>query len=386
MHLNYSKDFILTDKRVLLRLDLNTPVEGGEVVNDERIIRSLPTINYILQKGGKLKIISHLGRPKETKKDQPEFSLDPVAKKLSQLLDIPVPLIPDLDNTENPNSGSLILYENIRFFAGEKENNKSLSKKLGSLCDIFVMDAFATSHRAHSSTTGVVHYAPNSCIGFLVEEELAVLSKLRASSIKPSLAILGGAKISTKLELINELSSQMDFVLLGGGIANTCFAAQGYSIGNSLIEGNMLDEARELVSKKNVILPNKVVVSNSVDGNPRITDLQSINDNEAIFDIAPDIVNELESIFRESKIILWNGPMGLFEKEQFMDGTKSIAELIISSSAYSVAGGGDTISAASKLGILNSFDYVSTAGGAFLEYIEGRNLPALEALQLKALE
>lgn len=386
MHLNYLKDFILTDKRVLLRLDLNTPVEGGEVVNDERIIRSLPTINYILQKGGKLKIISHLGRPKENKKDQPEFSLDPVAKKLSQLLDIPVPLIPDLDNTENPNSGSLILYENIRFFAGEKENNKSLSKKLGSLCDIFVMDAFATSHRAHSSTTGVVHYAPNSCIGFLVEEELAVLSKLRASSIKPSLAILGGAKISTKLELINELSSQMDFVLLGGGIANTCFAAQGYSIGNSLIEGNMLDEARELVSKKNVILPNKVVVSNSVDGNPRITDLQSINDNEAIFDIAPDIVNELESIFRESKIILWNGPMGLFEKEQFMDGTKSIAELIISSSAYSVAGGGDTISAASKLGILNSFDYVSTAGGAFLEYIEGRNLPALEALQLKALE
>ena len=386
MHLNYLKDFILTDKRVLLRLDLNTPVEGGEVVNDERIIRSLPTINYILQKGGKLKIISHLGRPKENKKDQPEFSLDPVAKKLSQLLDIPVPLIPDLDNTENPNSGSLILYENIRFFAGEKENNKSLSKKLGSLCDIFVMDAFATSHRAHSSTTGVVHYAPNSCIGFLVEQELAVLSKLRASSIKPSLAILGGAKISTKLELINELSSQMDYVFLGGGIANTCFAAQGYSIGNSLIEGNMLDEARELVSKKNVILPNKVVVSNSVDGNPRITDLQSINDNEAIFDIAPDIVNELESIFRESKIILWNGPMGLFEKEQFMDGTKSIAELIISSSAYSVAGGGDTISAASKLGILNSFDYVSTAGGAFLEYIEGRNLPALEALQLKALE
>jgi phosphoglycerate kinase len=254
------------------------------------------------------------------------------------------------------------------------------------MCDIFVMDAFATSHRAHASTTGVISYANQACAGMLLEEEVNALSKINRNERRPSVAVLGGSKISTKLNLINSLSDKMDFVILGGGIANTCLAAKGVNVGSSLLEEDMLKEALELANKDNVILPNKVVVSNSIKGKAKIIDVESVRPDEAIFDIAPESFNSIESIFIQAKTIFWNGPVGLFEEPQFREGTASVARMIVASEAYSVGGGGDTIAAAKEIGLLEEMDYMSTAGGAFLEYIEGRSLPALEALKAKALE
>ena len=379
-------DFQFKDQKVLLRLDLNAPVEEGKVTNDERLIRSLPTINHILEEEGKLIIISHLGRPEENDLYQPKFSLSPIVKRLEELLGKSIPLIEGLDNVPSIESGELLVLENIRFLKGEKSNEPELSKKLANLADIFVMDAFATSHRAHSSTAGIIEFSKNACAGLLLREEVNALSKLMLKESTSSLAVLGGAKISTKLDLINSLSEKVGAVILGGGLANTCLAAQGYFVGNSLLEESMLGQALELSKKNNVIIPEKVIVANSSNEEGIVTHVDKVKKGQSIFDVAPDSFVELRGLFENATTILWNGPMGLFEEPQFSSGTKKVAEMIASSKAFSVCGGGDTISAAADAGVLDRLDYVSTAGGAFLEFVEGRKLPALEALQLKALK
>ena len=369
----------LSEKSVLLRLDLNTPIEAGAVTNQERIIRSLPTVNFILESGARLIIMSHLGRPEENNMFQEEFSLAPVVKEMEGLLNMQIPLyslseIEGLDQVDH-----ISILENTRFNIGEKNNDIELSKRLAALAEVFVMDAFATSHRAHASTTGVITFSHDACAGFLLDEELTALSKVKENA-KSSIAVLGGAKISTKLSLIDSLSKTVDKVILGGGIANTCLAAKGYEVGKSLIEDSMLEEAKELVANPKIIIPESVIVSISADEPGRITSANSIQENEAIFDIAPACFVDLEPIIMNAGTILWNGPLGFFEKENFFAGTAMMAEMIISSKGFSVVGGGDTISAAEKAGVLDSLDYVSTAGGAFLEFMEGKKLPALEAL------
>ena len=372
----------LSNKSVLLRLDLNTPIENSLVTNNERIIRSLPTLNYIIEAGARLIIMSHLGRPEENNKFQKEFSLMPVVKELENLLNQKITLY-SLDEFEALDQGhDLSVIENTRFCVGEKTNDVNLSKRMAKLADIFVMDAFATSHRAHSSTTGVITFSSDACAGLLLDEELNALSKVKEDS-KNSVAILGGAKISTKLSLINSLSESMDKVILGGGIANTLIAAKGYDVGKSLVEETMLSEATELLENPKIIIPNSVLVSDSPDKPGRITSIDAIAENEAIFDIAPESLTSLESILMNAGTILWNGPIGFFEKENFDKGTIKIAKMITASKGFSVAGGGDTISAAEKAGVLDKLDYVSTAGGAFLEFMEGRKLPAIEALKEK---
>ncbi len=369
----------LSDKSVLLRLDLNTPIEAGAVTNQERIIRSLPTVNFILESGARLIIMSHLGRPEENNMFQEEFSLAPVVKEMEGLLNMQIPLysLSEIEGLDQVDHISII--ENTRFNIGEKNNDIELSKRLAALADVFVMDAFATSHRAHASTTGVITFSDDACAGFLLDEELTALSKVKENA-KSSIAVLGGAKISTKLSLIDSLSKTVDKVILGGGIANTCLAAKGYEVGKSLIEASMLEEAKELIKNPKIIIPESVIVSISADEPGRIASANSIKENEAIFDIAPASLVDLEPIIMNAGTILWNGPIGFFEKENFFAGTAMIAEMIISSKGFSVAGGGDTISAAEKAGVLDSLDYVSTAGGAFLEFMEGKKLPALEAL------
>ena len=372
----------LSNKSVLLRLDLNTPIENGLVTNNERIIRSLPTLNYIIEAGARLIIMSHLGRPEENNKFQKEFSLMPVVKELENLLNQKITLY-SLDEFEAlDQSPDLSVIENTRFCVGEKTNDVNLSKRMAKLADIFVMDAFATSHRAHSSTTGVITFSSDACAGLLLDEELNALSKVKEDS-KNSVAILGGAKISTKLSLINSLSKSMDKVILGGGIANTLIAAKGYDVGKSLVEETMLSEATELLENPKIIIPNSVLVSDSPDKPGRITSIDAIAENEAIFDVAPESLTSLEPILMNAGTILWNGPIGFFEKENFDKGTIKIAKMITASKGFSVAGGGDTISAAEKAGVLDKLDYVSTAGGAFLELMEGRKLPAIEALKEK---
>ena len=369
----------LSEKSVLLRLDLNTPIEAGVVTNQERIIRSLPTVNFILESGARLIIMSHLGRPEENNMFQEEFSLAPVVKEMEGLLNMQIPLysLSEIESLDQIDHISII--ENTRFNIGEKNNDIELSKRLAALADLFVMDAFATSHRAHASTTGVITFSNDACAGFLLDEELTALSKVKENA-KSSIAVLGGAKISTKLSLIDSLSKTVDKVILGGGIANTCLAAKGYEVGKSLIEDSMLEEAKELIKNPKIIIPESVIVSISADEPGRIVSASSIQENEAILDIAPASLVDLEPIIMNAGTILWNGPIGFFEKENFFAGTAMIAEMIISSKGFSVAGGGDTISAAEKAGVLDSLDYVSTAGGAFLEFMEGKKLPALEAL------
>lgn len=373
------KDISLSNKSVLLRLDLNAPIQNGVVTNNERLLRSLPTISYLLEKGASLKIMSHLGRPEENDLFQEAFSLKPVVVELERLLDRPIPLH-SLNEIESMDDFSdLVMIENTRFNIGEKNNDPTLSKRFSDLADLFVMDAFATSHRAHASTTGVISFSDVACAGFLLDEELSALLKVKEDNNK-SIAILGGAKISTKLGLIDSLSQSMDAVVLGGGIANTCIAAKGFNIGKSLIEPSMLKEAEQLLKNPKVIIPEIVVVSQSPDQPGREVAVDKVGENEAIFDISPHYVLQLESIINQAGTILWNGPIGFFEKENFDKGTIQLAKMIVASKAYSVAGGGDTISAAEKAGVLDKLDYVSTAGGAFLEFIEGRKLPAIEAL------
>lgn len=377
------KEMDLSGKSVLLRLDLNAPIQDGIVTNKERLLRSLPTLDFILESGASLIIMSHLGRPEEDNQFQKEFSLKPVVKELENLLSCSIPLY-SLDEIEAKKNKiqTIIALENTRFYIGEKTNNSDLSRRFSNLADIFVMDAFATSHRAHASTTGVITFSQDACAGLLLDEELNALTKVKQNG-NNSIAILGGSKISTKLGLIDSLSESMDKVILGGGIANTCIAAQGFNIGKSLIEESMLKEAEQLSKNPKIIIPQTVIVSSSPDIPGRETSIDKISDEESIFDISPEALLQIADIITQAKTILWNGPIGFFEKDNFDKGTMKLADMIAVSSGYTVAGGGDTISAANKAGVLDKIDYVSTAGGAFLEFIEGRTLPAIKALKEK---
>jgi phosphoglycerate kinase len=377
------KEMDLSGKSVLLRLDLNAPIQDGIVTNKERLLRSLPTLDYILESGASLIIMSHLGRPQEDNQFQKEFSLKPVVKELEKLLSRTIPLY-SLDEIEAKKNKiqTIIALENTRFYIGEKTNNSDLSRRFSNLADILVMDAFATSHRAHASTTGVITFSQDACAGLLLDEELNALTKVKQNG-NNSIAILGGSKISTKLGLIDSLSESMDKVILGGGIANTCIAAQGFNIGKSLIEESMLKEAEQLSKNPKIIIPQTVIVSSSPDIPGRETSIDKISDEESIFDISPEALLQIADIITQAKTILWNGPIGFFEKDNFDKGTMKLADMIAVSSGYTVAGGGDTISAANKAGVLDKIDYVSTAGGAFLEFIEGRTLPAIKALREK---
>ena len=372
----------LSGRSVLLRSDLNAPIENGIVSNNERIVRSLPTINHILEAGSRLVIMSHLGRPIENDLFQKEFSLAPIVTSMESLLNKKINLysLSEIEDLEHLDEISFI--ENTRFNSGEKSNDTNLSKRFANLADLFVMDAFATAHRAHASTTGVINFSNDACAGILLDEELASLSKVKEDS-KNSIAILGGAKISTKISLIDSLSDSMDKVILGGGLANTCLAAKGFDVGRSLIEESSLMYAKELIKNPKIIVPETVVVSDNPEKKGRIIHVNSLNKNESIFDIAPEALYELQPIIQNSETILWNGPIGFFEKENFAKGTQMIADMIVSSKSFSVLGGGDTIAAAEKAGVIDKIDYISTAGGAFLEFMEGKKLPAVEALMDK---
>ena len=374
------RDIDFSGKSVLLRLDLNTPIDSGKVSDNERILRSLKTIEFLADQSKRLIIISHLGRPQENNEIQPEYSLKPVAEELSKLIAKKVDLAESLSDIDETNS--LTLLENVRFLEGEKSNNDKLAKTLSSLADVVVFDAFATSHRAHASTSGIISHSKEACAGYLIEEELYSLNKAFSDSKRPFVAVIGGSKVSTKLGLLDSLASKVDLLLLGGGIANTCLLSQGKSIGNSLAEESMLHEAKRLSENKKVIIPDKFMVLTE-NGMVIEKTAGEIEDTDQIFDVSENFFRENDDLFKEAKTIIWNGPIGMIEDDRFSKGTVRLAKIISSSNAFSVIGGGDTISSAKKANVLDKVGYVSTAGGAFLEFLEGKQLPAIACLENK---
>ena len=378
--MKYLRDIDFSGKSVLLRLDLNTPIDSGKVSDNERILRSLKTIEFLADQSKRLIIISHLGRPQENNEIQPEYSLKPVAQELSNLIAKKVDLAKSLSDIDETNS--LTLLENVRFLEGEKSNNDKLAKTLSSLSDVVVFDAFATSHRAHASTSGIISHSKEACAGYLIEEELYSLNKAFSDPKRPFVAVIGGSKVSTKLGLLDSLTNKVDLLLLGGGIANTCLLSQGKSIGNSLAEESMLHEAKRLSENKKVIIPDKFMVLTE-NGMVIEKTISEIEDTDQIFDISENFFRENDDLFKEAKTIIWNGPIGMIEDDRFSKGTVRLAKIISSSNAFSVIGGGDTIAGAKKANVLDKVGYVSTAGGAFLEFLEGKQLPAIACLENK---
>lgn len=385
-------DVKLKNKRVLIREDFNVPLKNGVITSDLRIQAAIPTIKQALKAGAKVMLISHLGRPAEGSYD-PAFSLAPIAARLSKLLKLEVPLISHWIDGFSMGDASVVLLENVRFHRGETDNNVELAKKMAGFCDLFVMDAFATSHRAESSTYGIIKHAPEACIGPLMLSELNALSQVLDKPVRPVVAIIGGSKVSTKLSLLDSLAKKVDYLIIGGGIANTFLAAEGYTVGKSLHEPDLIDEAERLTleAKKRdaeIPLPIDVVVaerfSDDVESSIRL--VSQIDDNEKIFDMGPDTIKHFVSIIKKAKTILWNGPIGAFEIEQFSHGTQAIAKAISDSKAFKVAGGGDTLAAIEKYQISDHIDYISTGGGAFLSLLEGKPLPAITALEERAAQ
>lgn len=375
-------DLQLAGKRVLIRLDLNVPVQNGQITSDARIRAALPTIQLAVKQGARVMLMSHLGRPKEGAFDA-AFSLKPVAVRLSELLGQTVLL-----GSHCPEPGQAVLFENVRFNVGEKANDPALSQKLAALCDVFVMDAFGSSHRAHASTCGVAQVAPQSCAGPLLVQELEQLGKLFQNPKRPLVAVVGGAKVSTKLSILEALIQKVDVLIVGGGIANTFLAATGAVVGKSLYEPEQLVEAKhllQLAEAKGVQLPlpEDVVVAETLSNNAvsHIKNVSKITASECIFDIGPETAACFEKIIQEAGTILWNGPVGAFEYAPFETGTKRIALAIATSNAFTVAGGGDTVAAIERYGLQDKIDYLSTGGGAFLEFLEGKTLPGVGALE-----
>lgn len=380
-------DFDLAGKRVLIREDFNVPLKNGVITSDMRIRAAIPTIKKAIDAGAKVMLMSHLGRPADGTNDE-AFSLAPVAVALSKLLNMEVPLITNWVDGVNMGNNQVVLLENVRFNHGETENNVELSRKMASLCDIFVMDAFATSHRAESSTCGIIKYAKRACAGPLLISELEALEKVLEKPARPVVAIVGGSKVSTKLALLDSLVKKVDALIIGGGIANTFLAAEGYTVGKSLHEPDLIDEAERLTleaKERNaeIPLPVDVVVAErlSEDSEAYVRLVSQVDDNEKIFDMGPDTIKNFVSIIKKAKTILWNGPIGAFEVEEFSKGTAAIAKAIKESKAFKVAGGGDTLAAIEKYQINNNIDYISTGGGAFLTILEGKKLPVIAALE-----
>ena len=374
-------DLDLSGKRVLIRQDLNVPIKNGEVSSDKRIIASLPSILYAINAGAKLMITSHLGRPNAGEFDK-NFSLEPVANHLSELLGQPVRLESNwLDGVEIE-AGEVILFENVRFNVGEKENDEALSKKMAALCDICVQDAFGTAHRAHASTYGVAKYAPIACAGPLLISELEALGQALDNPKRPLVAIVGGSKVSTKLTVLDALSKIVDQLVVGGGIANTFIAAQGHGVGQSLCEHDLIPTAKALMDKCDIPIPKDVVCGKEFSefANAETKSSTNVSSDDMIFDLGPKSIDVLCEILQNAGTILWNGPVGVFEFNQFSKGTERIANSIAESEAFSIAGGGDTIAAIDKFKIENKISYISTGGGAFLEFLEGKQLPVVEIL------
>lgn len=375
-------DLDLNDKRVLIRADLNVPINQGVVTSDARIVAAMVTIKHALASGAGVIVMSHLGRPVEGEFD-PQYSLVPVAKRLGELLRRDIDVLSDWDHTLVVAPGQIVMLENCRFSSGETLNDPILSKRLASLCDIFVMDAFGTAHRAHASTHGVAKYAPIACAGTLLVDELAALKKAMERPKSPVVAIVGGAKVSSKLTVLNALSTKVDQLIVGGGIANTFLAAAGYPIGKSLFEPDLIEQAKKLMDLIYIPLPTDVVVASvfSDSAVACVKPVEQVKKNEMILDIGPESATYLSGLLEQANTIIWNGPVGVFEFEQFSAGTRILAEAIANSSAYSLAGGGDTLAAIEQFNIGNEISYISTGGGAFLEFIQGETLPAVEILQ-----
>ncbi len=379
-------DVELSGKRVLIREDLNVPVADGHVTSDARIRAALPTIKAALDAGAAVMVMSHLGRPTEGQPDE-KYSLKPVAERIAELLGRDVPLAKEWIGGVSVSPGEIVLLENVRFLAGEKACDDTLAKQMASLCDIFVMDAFGTAHRAQASTYGVAEHAPIACAGPLLVAELEALGKALKEPARPFVAIVGGSKVSTKLTVLDALADIVDCLIVGGGIANTFIAAAGHGVGKSLYEPDMLDTARDLTAndfdRAEIPVPDDVVVADefSADAAATTKGVADVTDSELILDIGPETAQRFAEILAGAGTIIWNGPVGVFEFDQFGFGTKVLAEAIAASNAFSVAGGGDTLAAIDKYGVADDISYISTGGGAFLEFVEGKTLPAVAMLE-----
>ena len=382
-------DLELSGKRVLIREDLNVPVADGKVTSDARIQAALPTIEAALAANAAIMVMSHLGRPTE---GQPEgkFSLQPVADHLGELLGREVPLLQDWIDGVEVEPGSVVLLENVRFLAGEKACDEALAQKMAALCDVFVMDAFGTAHRAQASTYGVAEHAPVACAGPLLAAELDALAKALDNPARPFVAIVGGSKVSTKLTVLDALADKVDTLIVGGGIANTFIAAAGHGVGQSLYEADMLDTASKLAAnaddRADIPVPDDVVCGSefSAEAAAITRSVNDVPDNEMILDIGPRTAARFAALLEDAGTIIWNGPVGVFEFDRFGEGTRVLAEAIAASGAFSVAGGGDTLAAIDKYGVRDGISYISTGGGAFLEFVEGKKLPAVAMLERRA--
>jgi phosphoglycerate kinase len=382
------QDMDLRGKRVLIREDLNVAVKNGRVVNDTRIVAALPALRMAIDAGAKLMVMSHLGRPEEGKPiaAQQDASLAPVAVHLQTLLGFPVRLVQDyLENPQSaePADGEMVLLENVRINVGENANSDDLSRAYAALCDIFVMDAFGTAHRAQASTHGVARFAPKAVAGPLLAAELDALDKALKNPERPMLAIVGGAKVSSKLQVLESLAQKTDQLIVGGGIANTFLLAAGYPVGKSLVEVDLVDTAKALMAKTSIPLPIDVVVAKafSADADAVIKNIADVESDDMILDIGPKTIANLAGMIASMKTIIWNGPVGVFEFDAFANGTQAIAKAVAANQGFSIAGGGETIQAIDKFGITSQISYISTGGGAFLEFVQGEVLPAVAILE-----
>jgi phosphoglycerate kinase len=384
------EDLDLAGKRVMIREDFNVPVSAGRVTSDARILAALPTIRMALDKGAAVLLLSHLGRPVEGQYD-PQFSLRPVADRLSELLGLEVRLQQDWLGGVELQPGEVVLCENVRFNPGEKENDNGLAVSMAGMCDVFVMDAFGTAHRAQASTEGVIRRAPLACAGPLLSRELDALHKALQEPLRPLLAIVGGSKVSTKLTVLETLLDKVDELIVGGGIANTFIAASGHDVGKSLYEPDLIHEAQRLIRKAHagggsIPIPRDVVVAKSfsADARPLVRSVDEVGPDDMILDIGPLTAVEYAEIIAGAGTLIWNGPVGVFEFPAFAAGTRAMAEAIERSEAFSIAGGGDTLAAIDQFGVTDAISYISTGGGAFLEFVEGKTLPAVAALEAVA--
>ena len=382
-------DLELGGRRVLIREDLNAPIKDGRVVSDARLRAAVPTLELALKSGARVMVLSHLGRPKEGQFDA-AYSLAPVAEALSVLLGRPVPLVADWLDSQAPEPGEIALCENVRFLPGEKANDEALAERMAALCDVFVMDAFGTAHRAQASTYGVAQYAPVACAGPLLVGELEALDRALSDPARPMVAIVGGSKVSTKLEILSALAAKVDVMIPGGGIANTLLAARRVNVGRSLYEADLLGFASQLLDAEfgeaSIPLPTDVVVGPSLDDEATgtVKRIEDIVDSDMVLDIGPETAANYARYLGGAGTILWNGPVGVFEHPEFSAGTKSVAAAVAASPAFSIAGGGDTLAAIEQFDITDKLSYISTGGGAFLEYVQGKKLPAVEILEARA--
>ncbi|MEQ1246089.1 phosphoglycerate kinase [Acinetobacter soli] len=395
MNFKRMTDLDLNTKRVLIREDLNVPVKNGQITSDARLRAALPTIQAALAQGAAVMVCSHLGRPVEGE-PKAEQSLAPVAEYLSKALGQEVKLLTDYLEGVEVASGQVVLLENVRFNHGEKKNNPELAQKYAALCDVFVMDAFGTAHRAEASTEGVARFAPVAAAGPLLAAELDALGRAMETPEKPMVAIVAGSKVSTKLDVLNSLSTICDQLIVGGGIANTFLAAAGYNVGKSLYEADLIETAKSIAAKVSVPLPTDVVVADAsqihfddflgslASVQATIKPVSDVADNDMILDVGPDTAKAFAKILEASKTILWNGPVGVFEVDQFGEGTKALSTAIAESAGFSIAGGGDTLAAIDKYNVADKISYISTGGGAFLEFVEGKTLPAVAVLLERA--